>query len=108
MSKRKTPAVFLVSDGRGNTAKQLAQAALVQFEGASYEMEPRPHVSSPEQVRAIVKEASKSNSVIFYTLVEEGVRKAMRTAFSVGSASVSSNALVWSDWVPPRTAARPW
>ena len=33
------------------------------------------------------------------------VRRAIFTAFSVGSASVSSMELVCSDWVPPRTAA---
>ena len=33
------------------------------------------------------------------------VRSAIRAFSSVGSASVSSSALVWSDCVPPRTAA---
>ena len=30
----------------------------------------------------------------------------MRAAFSVGRASASSMEFVWSDWVPPSTAAR--
>ena len=33
------------------------------------------------------------------------VRNAIRAASSLGSASASSYAFVWSDWVPPRTAA---
>ncbi len=36
------------------------------------------------------------------------MRSAMRTAFSVGSASVSSIELVCSDCVPPSTAASAW
>jgi hypothetical protein len=34
------------------------------------------------------------------------VRRAVRALASVGSAKVSSRALVCSDWVPPSTAAR--
>ena len=33
------------------------------------------------------------------------VLRAMRAEKSVGSASASSKELVWSDWVPPSTAA---
>ncbi len=36
------------------------------------------------------------------------VRSAMRAFASVGNASVSSSALVCSDWVPPSTAASAW
>ncbi len=36
------------------------------------------------------------------------VRSASVAAASVGSASASSNPLVWSDWVPPNTAASAW
>jgi regulator of PEP synthase PpsR (kinase-PPPase family) len=78
MPPKKTPTVFIVSDGRGDTAMQVAKAAAVQFEGVSYGTERRAEVSSPEQVRTIVREASRSNAVILYTLVSEDVRKAMR------------------------------
>src|SRR4030065_523463 len=36
------------------------------------------------------------------------VRRAICTAFSVGSASASSMEFVWRDCVPPRTAASAW
>src|SRR3989454_2589875 len=36
------------------------------------------------------------------------VLRATRTAFSDGSESASSMLFVWSDWAPPRTAARAW
>ena len=36
------------------------------------------------------------------------MRSASRAAFSVGSAMASSNEFVWSDWVPPSTAASAW
>jgi regulator of PEP synthase PpsR (kinase-PPPase family) len=78
MPSKKTPTVFIVSDGRGDTAMQVAKAAAVQFEGVHYATERRSDVSSPDQVKAIVREASRSDSVILYTLVSENVRKAMR------------------------------
>jgi regulator of PEP synthase PpsR (kinase-PPPase family) len=78
MPSRKTPTVFIVSDGRGDTATQVAKAAAVQFEGVRYQTARRSHVSTPEQVRTIVREASRSNAVVLYTLVSEEVRKAMR------------------------------
>ena len=36
------------------------------------------------------------------------VRSAIRAAVSLGRASASSNPFVWSDCVPPHTAAKPW
>jgi regulator of PEP synthase PpsR (kinase-PPPase family) len=78
MPPKKSPTVFVVSDGRGDTALQVAKAAAVQFEGVHYRTKRRSNVSTPAQVRTIVREASRSNAVILYTLVSEDVRKAMR------------------------------
>jgi regulator of PEP synthase PpsR (kinase-PPPase family) len=78
MPPKKSPTVFVVSDGRGDTALQVAKAAAVQFEGVRYRTARRSNVSTPAQVRTIVREASRANAVILYTLVSEDVRKAMR------------------------------
>jgi hypothetical protein len=78
MPARKTPTVFVVSDGRGDTAVQVARAAAVQFEGVRYHVARRANVATADQVRAILREASRANAVILYTLVSEEVRKAMR------------------------------
>ena len=78
MARRKTPTVFVVSDSRGETAIQLLTAAAVQFEDVDYRVTLRPNVRTPERVAAVVRQAARANAVIFYTLVSEDVRKAMR------------------------------
>jgi len=78
MPPRKPPCVFVVSDGRGETAQQLLKAAAVQFEGMRYRTQRRANVRTVEQVQSIVQEAAKAKAVIFYTLVSDEVRKAMR------------------------------
>ncbi len=78
MPPRKPPTVMVVSDGRGDTAQQLLDAAAVQFEDMRYRTRRRADVRTVEQVQAVVKDAAKDKAVIFYTLVDEDVRKAMR------------------------------
>lgn len=78
MPPRKPPAVFVVSDGRGDTAQQLLKAAAVQFEGMRYRTRRHANIRSVEQVQAVVREAAKEKAVIFYTLVSDDSRKAMR------------------------------
>jgi regulator of PEP synthase PpsR (kinase-PPPase family) len=78
VSAKKLPTVYVVSDGRGDTAQQLLDAAAVQFEGMRYTPRRRASVRSVEQVAKVVREAAREKAVIFYTLVEEEVRKAMR------------------------------
>jgi len=78
MPPKKPPTVMVVSDGRGDTAQQLLDAAAVQFEDMRYRTRRRADVRTVEQVQSVVKEAAKDKAVIFYTLVDEDVRKAMR------------------------------
>ena len=78
MAKRKTPTILIVSDGRGETAAQVLRAAAVQFEDQSYRTVLRPGVRTLEDVEEIAREAVKLGAVIFYTLVGEETRRAMR------------------------------
>jgi regulator of PEP synthase PpsR (kinase-PPPase family) len=78
MPRAKTPAILIVSDGTGDTARRVLEAAAVQFEGQRYRKTMRAGVRSPEEVERIVDEAAKSGAVIFYTLVAEETRRAMR------------------------------
>ena len=80
MPARRAPMVFIVSDGRGDTAAQVLKAAAVQFEGRPYRVSLRAGVRTPEEVNAIVHEARRAKAIIFYTLVEEEVRRTMRRA----------------------------
>ena len=80
MAKRKTPTIFLVSDGRAETVARVLQAAAVQFEGVEYDCIRRPNIRTPEAVHKVVKEAEKSGAIIFFTLVGSDTRKAMLQA----------------------------
>jgi regulator of PEP synthase PpsR (kinase-PPPase family) len=77
MNPDRTPVVFVVSDGRGETCSQVLRAALVQFEGQEFEMVVRPEIRTADQVTAIVREAASREAGIFYTLVSHETRWAM-------------------------------
>ncbi len=69
--------VFAVSDATGVTAEQVLNAALKQFTGAEVEIERRPGVRTPEQVRQVVREAAKAAGFIVHTLVSDDLRTTM-------------------------------
>lgn len=78
MTETAHPVIFVVSDGRGETCRQYLQAALVQYADQGVEIVVRPQILSPELVVAVVDEAAAREAVIFYTLVGEKTRRAMR------------------------------
>ena len=69
--------VFVVSDATGGTAQRIVQSALVQFGDAAVQLLRRPRVLTPEQVRAVVREAAGGDSLIVHTLVSEELRRLM-------------------------------
>jgi len=71
--------VFVVSDATGDTAQRMVGAGLVQFQDAQVRLVRRAHVGTPRQVRAVVREARDSRSIIIYTLVSDELRRLMRT-----------------------------
>lgn len=72
--------IFIVSDGTGRTAEQVVRSALVQFEDGLVELTIRGGVTSVKKVQDIIKEATAVRGVIFYTLVSDATRKAIRDA----------------------------
>jgi regulator of PEP synthase PpsR (kinase-PPPase family) len=78
MARQRIPTIFIVSDGRGDTAAQVLKAAAVQFEGRRYRTVRRAGVSTADEVSGIVEDAKKAKAVVFYTLVDEEMRKTMR------------------------------
>ncbi len=80
MERRRTPRIFIVSDGRGDTAAQVLKAAAVQFEGRAYRVSRRPSVRTVKDVLRVVQEAADARAVIFYTLVDEETRRTMHRA----------------------------
>jgi regulator of PEP synthase PpsR (kinase-PPPase family) len=80
MGKTKPPTIYVVSDGRGDTCNQLVRAALVQFQNQSYRLVRKSEVRTPGAVEAIVAEAAADHAVVFYTLVSDETREAVRAA----------------------------
>jgi len=72
------PVIFVVSDGRGDTCQQLLKAALVQFEGQPHEVVRWPEVRTAEQVAMVLGAAATQNATVFYTLVSDETRKAIK------------------------------
>jgi len=69
--------VFVVSGGTGKTAERVTRAALLQFENVSVELVRRENIRSVGQIRTIVREAQGDDSLVFYTLVNEELRRAI-------------------------------
>jgi len=77
MANAQLPVIFLVSDGRGETAAQVLNAAIVQFRDQPCETTRRANVRSARRVRAVMREAARAQAVVFYTLVADETRRAM-------------------------------
>jgi regulator of PEP synthase PpsR (kinase-PPPase family) len=69
--------VFAVSDASGETAERVVQSALVQFGEAVAAVVKRGAVRTPRQLRAVVREASATNSIVVHTLVSNELRGRM-------------------------------
>lgn len=80
MARPRTPRIFIVSDGRGETAAQVLRAAAVQFEGRPYRITKHAGVRTALEVGRIVQAAAREKALIVYTLVEEEVRRTLRRA----------------------------
>lgn len=73
------PVLFVVSDGRGDTANQLLEAALVQFAEQPHEVVRWPEVRTPDEVSLVIGAAAARNATVFYTLVSDETRNAMKS-----------------------------
>jgi regulator of PEP synthase PpsR (kinase-PPPase family) len=69
--------VFVVSGSTGITAERVARAAISQFEDAPVELIRHGNIRTAKQVREVVREAKNHNSLIFSSLVDQKVRRAM-------------------------------
>jgi len=67
--------IFVVSDATGDTAERVVRAGLVQFKDAAVTIVRRRNVRTPEQVRAVVKEAAAEDSFLVHTLVSDALRR---------------------------------
>ncbi len=75
MNDAPTPTLFVVSDGRGDTCRQVLAAALVQFPSEAYEIVVWPEVRSADQVASVIAAAVSRDATVFYTLVSDETRR---------------------------------
>ena len=67
--------IFVLSDGTGETAKSVTKAALTQFnQGDVSDCTIYKNIRKPEQVDAIIKEASIHKALIVHTIVNKEIR----------------------------------
>ncbi len=67
--------ILIVSDSIGETAEQVAKAALSQFDYTEYEIRRHSFVSEKAQIEDMLEEATPEDSIIMFTLVLEDVKE---------------------------------
>ena len=72
MPEPERPAVYIVSDSLGETADQVAKAALSQFDSGLFRVVRMPKISSGSQIEGIVKAAATDRTIS--ELVTDAVR----------------------------------
>jgi len=77
MSDGQGTRVYIVSDALGETAEQIARAAMTQFPQADFRVVRVPRVRSTEQLDHWMTDTCCQDCVIFYTLADPDLRQAM-------------------------------
>ncbi|ABR49160.1 protein of unknown function DUF299 [Alkaliphilus metalliredigens QYMF] len=66
--------IYILSDSIGETAEQVAKAAISQFDTEDYEIRRFPFITEKHHIDEMLQEAKKENSVIVFTMVVEELR----------------------------------
>ncbi|SET40956.1 hypothetical protein SAMN05660297_02313 [Natronincola peptidivorans] len=61
--------IYLVSDSIGETAEQVAKAAVSQFIFENYEIRRYPFINEKQQITEMIQEAKQQRSIIIFTMV---------------------------------------
>lgn len=75
----KKPVVYIISDSIGETAEFVVKAASSQYDSEEMELRRVPFVSDSAKIIEIMKEASRDNSMVAYTLVQPELRRVVET-----------------------------
>lgn len=78
MATPSSPTLYILSDSIGETAEQVAKAALSQFEEDAFHVVRLPRVSSRGQLEGVVRGAVREDCVFLYTLADTRLREVMR------------------------------
>ena len=71
---KKIITLFIISDGTGETASSISQAALVQYEHENIKTKRYTNVRGMKQLLSILEQAEKENALIAYTIVLSPLR----------------------------------
>lgn len=74
------PTIFLVSDGTGRTCETVVRSVLVQFPEEQVRLVRKAGIRRPADVVDVVREAAAERALVFYTLVYDQARQAMKDA----------------------------
>ncbi|WP_026893665.1 pyruvate, water dikinase regulatory protein [Clostridiisalibacter paucivorans] len=66
--------IYVLSDSIGETAEQVAKAAVSQFALTSYEIRRFPYITDEEQILEVMQEAKQEKCLILFTIVVETLR----------------------------------
>ncbi|MDK2918259.1 MAG: [pyruvate, water dikinase]-phosphate phosphotransferase / [pyruvate, water dikinase] kinase [Candidatus Petromonas sp.] len=69
--------IYIISDSIGETAEQVAKAAISQFKNVDYELVRYPYITEKKRIHQILKEASGRRSVIIFTTVIEDLKQTL-------------------------------
>lgn len=66
--------IYIISDSIGETAEQVAKAAISQFDTENYELRRFPFITERNQILEILEEAKNERPVIVFTMVLEELK----------------------------------
>lgn len=69
--------IFILSDATGDTASRVVRAALKQFVGEDVQIKRYPNVLRPSEIRSILKEAAKGQTLVAHTFAAGPLRQAI-------------------------------
>ncbi len=67
--------IYIVSDATGETAEKIVLSVLVQFKRDKVDIQKFGKVTTPEQIKEIIKKASHTGALVVYTLAQKWMRE---------------------------------
>lgn len=72
---KKKPAIFILSDGTGETASQMVRAALVQFHEGEMQIIKAKNVRTESQVESLIDDVIERGGMLVHTLASQKMRE---------------------------------
>lgn len=86
------PTIYLLSDASGETAENIVQSALLQFDHQNdYQISRSPYVKTTQQIEEVLTRAAKDRAFISYTLVDPLLRHFLQKKASEFNVAVIDN-----------------